>query len=359
MIISQQPKVNHSGFNPIVIKMSSNVISDYTIRIYIGYNNKNIYVNAEFFNGVATFDISGIIKNVFTEFRSLQNSVPKMNKDFYYCVPYLIDFPANVETGFPQTIKNFNAYRGSNQIGKKLIDFNNFFFGTYAESIKVYQGFTTEVACIHGLHEATITVGDVEYLDTNTHIFTEVPTSATEIGMSSIFFDENITTEQLEAIVTDGYEPIQVMGDGATTYQTTIPVILECTPINPFYVKWDNKRCGIDYWMFTGKKFESRKGSNDIIFKNYYENSETARKDKQKISTEIVESISVGAIGINNNEYKVLSELIDSTNIKYFDTDINDWVSIILVDSNIENDTENPTKSCTFTFEFPTPQIIS
>ena len=44
---------------------------------------------------------------------------------------------------------------------------------------------------------------------------------------------------------------------------------------------------------------------------------------------------------------------------EYFDTDINDWVSIILVDSNIENDTENPTKSCTFTFEFPTPQIIS
>ena len=359
MIISQQPKVNHSGFNPIIIKMIDSVLTDYSITIFIPYLQKTIVLNAEFFNNVATFELSGIIKSIFQDQSVLLNATPKMYQRYYYCFDYTVTFPANSQVGFTQIVKNFNAYRGSNQIGKKLIDFNNFFFGTYAESIKVYQGFTTEVACIHGLHEATIIVNDVEYLDTNTHIFTEVPTTATEIGMSSIFFDENITTEQLEAIVTDGYEPIQVMGDGATTYQTTIPVILECTPINPFYVKWDNKRCGIDYWMFTGKKFESRKGSNDVIFKNYYENSETARKDKQKISTEIVESISVGAIGINNNEYKVLSELIDSTNIKYFDTDINDWVSIILVDSNIENDTENPTKSCSFTFEFPTPQIIS
>ena len=355
MEIIQQPKKNHSGFNNIIFKVSDPSLEFYTIYVNVGYLNKSVAVKAEFFNGIATFDIKEVISKLFTVSNWNLSHNPEIWNRYFYSFPYTVTFPAN--NSFPLTTLEFNAYRGINQIGKKFIDFTNTFFATKSEYLKKYEGFPLEIACVHGLIDTTIIVGDKEYYSSGSHVFAEIPDNVSEVKMRSIIYGGNITTDELIAITTDGGQLIQA-GIGYDVYENSILVNSNCVPENPFYVKWDNKKCGVDYWMFDGMKYITRSKSNDVIFKNYFENSETARKDKQLISTEIKEVIKVGAVNITQNEYDVLSEIIDSTNIQYYDVEINDWITILISDSKIENEIGNPTKSIELTFEFPTPQII-
>lgn len=124
--------------------------------------------------------------------------------------------------------------------------------------------------------------------------------------------------------------------------------------VNPFYVRWINAYGGYDYWMFTGKQFHSK-----VIGKlATYEKNDALGK-QTILSKEANENISASTGIITKREAEAISHLLYSPEVKYYDTDKNEWVDIIVTtDNKLSWATDQPTGEIIMNFELPKPQIV-
>ena len=75
------------------------------------------------------------------------------------------------------------------------------------------------------------------------------------------------------------------------------------------------------------------------------------------LSTEAKKSILVGAESLTENEYNVISNLIFSPTIQYYDKENYKWKGLLLDDNEISKDTSLAKQSIEFKFLLSTPQI--
>ena len=100
-------------------------------------------------------------------------------------------------------------------------------------------------------------------------------------------------------------------------------------PEHPFYVRWVNALAGWDYWMFDCRYVKKRKTGSRKIVERYVTDMAATSGNKQTISLEVNEEVTVGASQISEDEFECISALLYSTFVQWYDESKGKWIDII------------------------------
>ena len=100
-------------------------------------------------------------------------------------------------------------------------------------------------------------------------------------------------------------------------------------PEHPFYVRWVNALAGWDYWMFDCRYVKKRKVGSRKMVERYVTDMAATSGNKQTISLEVSEEVTVGASQISENEFECISALLYSTFVQWYDESKGKWIDII------------------------------
>lgn len=100
-------------------------------------------------------------------------------------------------------------------------------------------------------------------------------------------------------------------------------------PEHPFYVRWINALAGWDYWMFDCRYVKKRKVGSRKMVERYVTDMAATSGNKQTISLEVSEEVTVGASQISENEFECISALLYSTFVQWYDESKGKWIDII------------------------------
>lgn len=159
-------------------------------------------------------------------------------------------------------------------------------------------------------------------------------------------------------IVTDNWGvPVLVDDTPATYLRSSLPIETRTAPSNSFYVRWLNRMGGWDAWMFGCRHYYSRSLESTRTFKTYFEDVETVGGDRAVYGKTGVEKVKVSSGQINRNEHDVISALIYSPVVEWYDNKKGVWITLILDKADTEIGSHKPGGECRFTFTLPEPQI--
>jgi len=100
-------------------------------------------------------------------------------------------------------------------------------------------------------------------------------------------------------------------------------------PEHPFYVRWVNALAGWDYWMFDCRYVKKRKTGSRKMVERYVTDMAATSGNKQTISLEVSEEVTVGASQISEDEFECISALLYSTFVQWYDESKGKWIDII------------------------------
>lgn len=141
-----------------------------------------------------------------------------------------------------------------------------------------------------------------------------------------------------------------------TEVTDSLPVKLMPLPENPFYVRWINRLSGYDNWMFGYRQFATKAVINQQSFAPSITDQQT-QTPREVYALSGLETVRVGAQGLSQTEYDVLSNLIYSPKIEWFNEESQSWIRLSVAGSNIERDNRNILSEVEFTFNLPEPQV--
>lgn len=183
---------------------------------------------------------------------------------------------------------------------------------TNLKKIKRYSGYERRVAflCIpsvygEGYGQANITIDGVAK-GSVTHF----------IGMYPLFLlDASVANSTIEIVNNSISDSLQVE-------------VLDA-PEHPFYVRWINALAGWDYWMFDCRYVKKRKTGSRKMVERYVTDMAVTSGNKQTISLEVSEEVTVGASQISEDEFECISALLYSTFVQWYDESKGKWIDII------------------------------
>ena len=108
----------------------------------------------------------------------------------------------------------------------------------------------------------------------------------------------------------------------------TLQVEVLDAPEHPFYVRWVNALAGWDYWMFDCRYVKKRKIGSRKTVERYITDMAASSGNKQTIGLEVEEEVTVGASQITEEEYEVISALLYSTFVQWYDESRGKWIDV-------------------------------
>lgn len=348
MIVSQQPAAIHTAFNPVIVKLAQAAAQPIaTIKIAFGNHDvlpsNFITKSREFFNGSASIDLSALIKRQFTnEVTVIDNVIT----DKSLALDYSVFDNAGVLL-FKATALNAVSQLG---VTPSLVSKRGSFL-TEFNKLKRYENYELNVSCLAFETGSTYIIenGESVAITNQTHFSVGVEGSV-DISNSEVDY---LTDNEGEVITTNAGIPITTNSSG-DSIQKYIEVENECTPINPFYIRWINQSGGRDYWMFARQiintNVENIETYNQVI-------TEQGNSATQLLSVSGVEKIQVSSIQLTPNEYKYLSKIPFSPKIEWFNEELQQWFIIIIDKGELSNDTSAALKSVEFIFKLPEMQL--
>lgn len=172
------------------------------------------------------------------------------------------------------------------------------------------------------------------------------------------FTDTIATTEALQSVIS---VPVLLSGNmllynNETLDNITDEITIEnadCTPKQPFYIRWINRKAGRSYFMFSNRQiFSSGVKSQEIV--PLYDDNEQLY-DNVLIDLTGVEKVKAGAI-VSNDDFDILSKIAYSPRIEWFNEELQDWVRIFIDSADNDKDTFSSQNEITFTFSLPEPK---
>lgn len=132
-----------------------------------------------------------------------------------------------------------------------------------------------------------------------------------------------------------------------------IKVFARKTPAHPFYVRWINRLGGVDYFMFSLRQKVGASIKSPSTYTPYIKDTSSARFNIRSyaISTENV--VTIGAEGLNDNEYQALSCLPYSPLIEWYDESRGIWVVLSISKFDGTHSRQDATKSIEMTLTLP------
>ena len=297
-----------AGFGDMKIQYSKG-IGDNAQEVSVVYRGTTY--TASFYNNIAVIDLHGVGLTLV---------------DYEYTSSYLVqDTPLTIYKNSllagsfsnGDMSKHYYPLNMSQQIGQD----NNFsvdkislckHIRTNLKRIKRYNGYERRVAflCIPSVYgtgygRVYITIDGVGkgYV---THIQ----------GMYPLFLlDASVASSSIEIVNNSISDSLQVE-------------VLDA-PEHPFYVRWINAMAGWDYWMFDCRYVKKRKTGSRKIVERYVTDMAATSGNKQTISLEVNEEVTVGASQISEDEFECISALLYSTFVQWYDESKGKWIDII------------------------------
>jgi hypothetical protein len=322
MQVTKFPPLIHTAFNPAFFEVQDATATDVDIDV-----NGDIF-NCEFINGAARLNLSNIVKRLFADEVVVSASsgiVFFVDKNLF--VRYAVD---GTGIGGPYFSNAINAVvqigENSDMTSKQGKFLTNF------KRLKKYADFPLSVSALRTEYSTFVEIGSIGSTagtPNNPHFCVAIPDNA------------------IYVMVQDEHE-----AETDNRFVDDFP----CTD-SPFYVRWINQQGGWDYWMFSFRQFISRNIQNQQTFNPNIDNQETAKGFTELINQDGIEQITVGTSGLNENEYEVISKLIYSPKIEFYDKEKDKWFTLIVDKGENEKDTRMSSNSLEFTFNLPTPQL--
>lgn len=346
--IIRLPEAVHAAYNPIIVEIEDTVdLLTIGVRADAGYS-----LEKELFNGRAVFDLSPILKRCFND--SISNPG---NKNWFVDNNLVTNYTAKI-AGITYPFTALNAVR---QIGESS-DMSGLagHFLTSFERLKYYPSYDTQICAL------SYVGGTYFNFDSDIKTFAPISNStfcfwladAVYAAISNTTDNEiYLTTEGNESITNTLGEIIQIISAGGELIERRMPIDTCCIPDNPFYVRWINTMGGWDYWMFSTKQAINNSISDAVEFTPYSDDMLNSTNTSEIISATPKKVITVGAEQLTNNEYDVISQLIYSPKIQYYNSITNKWVGLLLNDAEVEKNTNEFKQALEFKFIMPQPQI--
>lgn len=136
-----------------------------------------------------------------------------------------------------------------------------------------------------------------------------------------------------------------------------INVECSCIPKNPFYVRWINRYGGFDHWMFSKRQTYERELKNVETFEPYIAQNYFATGTTVVINKKVESKVVIGADGLTEKEWKILSFIADSPFVQLYDKENVKWIDIVVEKSKLAMQTDSSLHGLEFTVQLPTPQL--
>lgn len=295
-----------AGFGDMKIQFSKG-IGDVAQEVSAVYGGMTY--TASFFNRIAIIDLHGI------KVEFLDGEVISVGHDTPLTI-YINTLLAGVILN-GDTLKNYYPLNMSQQIGQD----NNFsvdkislckYIRTNLKKIKRYTGYERRVAflCIPSVYGAG-------YGQANIAIDGVGKGNAIHLngGRPLFLLDASVASSSIEIVNNSISDSLQVE-------------VLDA-PEHPFYVRWVNDLAGWDYWMFDCRYVKKRKTGSRKIVERYVTDMAATSGNKQTISLEVNEEVTVGASQISEDEFECISALLYSTFVQWYDESKGKWIDII------------------------------
>ena len=127
-------------------------------------------------------------------------------------------------------------------------------------------------------------------------------------------------------------------------------------PEHPFYVRWVNALAGWEYWMFDCRYVKKRKIGSRKTVERYVTDMAASSGNKRTIGLEVEEEVTVGASQITEEEYEVISALLYSTFVQWYDESRGKWIDV-LPDGEASFLNGSPRTDIEITFILPERQL--
>ncbi|MDR0541043.1 MAG: hypothetical protein LBH19_02395 [Dysgonamonadaceae bacterium] len=375
-----------TAFNPVLLGVNLSEAEQYDeIRVAVISGDKRHFVDNEFSDGYAELDLSGALKQFFAEHAgattppTAQTSINQLfalKYDIQIGVPVLDD-EGNEEINVITTLYDYIAVNSVVQIGKSsnlavsdkyLTDLaeqyvsDNLQIIRRKKGLKKYAGYPLSV-CYLNIDRATYMSFDdhtpVNYFDPIEDVLfeIEIPDGVHILHSTENAVFEPLTTNQDEIITTNAGEIIWVHTGNPPGIVLAINITPQCTPDNPFYVRWLNQLGGWEYFMFSFRQSIEKSVDNQQFFYPFVRNQETAKGYIRASWMDGKERITAGAGLLSGREYEALSKIIYSPQIEWYSKDLGKWFTLTIDESSINRDTRNETGSVEITFNLPVPQL--
>lgn len=136
-----------------------------------------------------------------------------------------------------------------------------------------------------------------------------------------------------------------------------LPVNIGCTPNNPFYVKWVNKKGGVDFWMFQINQ-EYKLNLTGVEKQRVFFNDNNTATGSHKVYKKSADyQITAGADNLTAEQYNALSMIPFSPDIQWYCEDLGKWVDLAIDKSETVHETNTPRKEIELTFTLPELQL--
>lgn len=343
------PTAVHTAFNPIIYKITTDNPSEVSATIKVTHG-LNIYeLKKEFFNQVATFDLSSIIKRLFANTGGFL-----IGTDAFIDNRLFINYSVEVTDGVHIWVTYHSAINAVIQQGftSSLVTRQGNFL-TGFDTLKFYSGypFSVSVLAFAGSNYYKKGDGSEIYVNVNKGVYNI--DFATFISQVSIM-DETAGVNYLTDIngyfvIDDNGNPIIAEGGSGTTDLKVKNITNECIPQHPFYVRWINAIGGWEYFMFGQRQFINTE-SEEVVTTNLYSEDNTSNEVLKILNIEGKGSITAGADGISVNEFETLKGLIFSPTIQYYNVDAVNFLPCYIDTMGISQDNSIYTNNIEFTF---------
>lgn len=156
----------------------------------------------------------------------------------------------------------------------------------------------------------------------------------------------------------DGVIRLPIPGDGESQADGYgVAVIPSCTPAQPFYVRWVNRLGGVEYFMFGRRQTRKASVKSVSTYGLYVPDSFGASTNRRAYALTTDNTVTVGADGVPEAEYAVLSKLPFAPTIEWYaETDSatgGRWVELTVSKFDGSLDTGSRTHSIEIVFQLP------
>jgi hypothetical protein len=357
MIITQYPTELHTAFNPCIIKVTKG--DEEKAKIYVAFGIYTVLpatyvtVEREYFNNEAYFDIQRILRNgIGSGITAIAGSPCWIDKQFF--VEYTVFDNLNALVYSATAINAVAQVQETSNLTDKRGHFMTKF-----DKLKRYAGYPLQIVAFSFRTGQTYIRFDGDaFAQVSANVFVLPITAAhysVEIGNQN--YDCFLRDNQGRVIEDNFVNGIQWTDVDSDYKQFILPIENPIMPENPFYVKWENRQGGFDYWMFSYRQYFTSSVTNIKTIKPVVTDQQTAKGFTEQLSVEGIEKVKVGAQGLTTNEYNCISKLIYSPQIEWFNEVTQSWQTLIIDKGENENDTHNILNELEFTFILPTPQL--
>jgi hypothetical protein len=372
MIFTKQPSAIQAALNPVTVKVAltdeeKQMYDSGTVRLLITSNWVDYYIDSDIEDNIAQFDLSGTLKYIFEDLE-LDTLPPTFNR--YAVINRLISFEYHMAVGRPVDgdekmtdsvwLYNLTAVNSAVPLGYSPDMSGYNIFLTRQKRLKKYSGYPLSITCVNSNRYSDLLFDGnfIQYGIINSVFEVNIPDGVAQVAYSLYSALEDLTTDDGAPVTTDDGTPVTVFDKNVISNLISIKIDSPCIPDSPFYVRWLSISGGYDYYMFQYRQTLENKIDDSDIFYPCISDIETAKGAVRQLFVKGQEKITAGASMLDSQEYGMLSKLIYSPYIEWYNKDIEKWLTVTVDDSNIEKDTRTGTGSIEITFNLPAPQLL-